>query len=140
MNAAGSGSWSRACQQDRLHGLELVALAASAQERPASDATMKRLLTFARYGARIDKDIGRALQALRVLRDRPDAWIAEEQSTPQPEAATPPAQERTPTPAPLTPEPEPARAQAEICTFEPERPLNRHQRRALASMQRRQAA
>ena len=38
---------------------------------------MKKLLTFARYGARIDKDIGRALQALRILRNRPDAWIDE---------------------------------------------------------------
>ena len=36
---------------------------------------MRKLGTFARYGARIDKDIGRALQALRTLRDRPDAWI-----------------------------------------------------------------
>ena len=32
---------------------------------------------IARYGARIDKDIGRALQALRTLRNFPDAWIDE---------------------------------------------------------------
>ena len=36
---------------------------------------MQRLLTFARYGARIDKNIGRALEVLRVLRDRPDACM-----------------------------------------------------------------
>src|SRR3954453_6237347 len=60
-------------RQDRLHALELAALTAAAAESPPSEATMQRLLTFARYGARIDKDIGRALQALRVLRDRPDA-------------------------------------------------------------------
>ena len=60
-------------RQDRLHGLEITALTAAAAESPPSDASLKKLLTFARYGARIDKDIGRALQALRVLRDRPDA-------------------------------------------------------------------
>ena len=38
---------------------------------------MKRLTTFARYGARIDKDMAKAQQALRALRDRPDAWIDE---------------------------------------------------------------
>ena len=59
-------------RQDRLHGLEIAALTAAAAESPPTEATMQRLLTFARYGARIDKDIGRALQALRVLRDRPD--------------------------------------------------------------------
>ena len=64
-------------RQDRLRGLELVSLAAAAQESPPSEATVRKLATFARYGARIDKDIGRALQALRVLRDRPDAWIDE---------------------------------------------------------------
>ena len=51
---------------------------------------MQRLLTFARYGARIDKDIGRALQALRVLRDRPDARIEElRNDTPEPDAPVP---------------------------------------------------
>ena len=47
---------------------------------------MRKLPTFARYGARIDKDI-RALQALRVLRDRPDAWLDElKECTFEPEA------------------------------------------------------
>ena len=64
-------------RQDRLRGLELAVLTAAAAESPPSEATMRKLLTFARYGARIDKDIGRALQALRVLRDGPDAWIDE---------------------------------------------------------------
>ena len=60
-------------RQDRLRALELAALAAAAAESPPTEESLKKLLTFARYGARIDKDIGRALQALRVLRDRPDA-------------------------------------------------------------------
>ena len=44
---------------------------------PALRGDGRKLVTFARYGARIDKDIGRALQALRVLRNRPDAWVDE---------------------------------------------------------------
>ena len=56
-------------RQDRLRGLELAALGAATAESPPTEATVRKLATFARYGARIDKDIGRALQALRVLRD-----------------------------------------------------------------------
>ena len=44
------------------------------------DATVRKLDTFARYGARIDKDMAKALQALRTLRNRPDAWIDEVQN------------------------------------------------------------
>ena len=64
-------------RQDRLHGLEIAALTATATESPPPEASLRKLLTFARYGARIDKDIGRALQALRVLRNRPDAELEE---------------------------------------------------------------
>ena len=82
-------------RQDRLRGLELASLAAAAAENPPSEATMKRLATFARYGARIDKDIGRALQALRVLRDRLDAWIDElRNGTPEPAGSAPHDPER----------------------------------------------
>ena len=63
-------------RQDRLRAIELATLTAAAAESPPGEATVRQLLTFARYGARIDKDIGRALQALRVLRDRPDAELA----------------------------------------------------------------
>ena len=77
-------------RQERLRGLELATLAAAEQERPPTEATVKRLLTFARYGARIDKDMTMALRALRVLRDRPDAHIAEAQEgTSEPEPASP---------------------------------------------------
>ena len=60
-------------RQDRLHGLEITALTAAAAESPPSDASLKKLPAFARYGARTHNDTGRARQALRVLRDRPDA-------------------------------------------------------------------
>jgi hypothetical protein len=88
-------------RQDRLRGLELATLGAAAAESPPSEAMVKKLATFARYGARIDKDIGRALQALRVLRNRPDAWIDElRNGTPEPETAiAPPSRTREPEPA-----------------------------------------
>ena len=126
-------------RQDRLHGLEIAALTAAAAESPPTEATMQRLLTFARYGARIDKDIGRALQALRVLRDRPDARIEElRNDTPEPDAPAPQATIRTNETPPRTPEPTPPPPAPR--TPEPGPRLNRHQRRALAAMRRRQAA
>ena len=122
-------------RQRRLRGLEFAALDAAAAEAPPSEASLRRLLTFARYGARIDGDIGRALRALRSLRDRPADRIADA-----------PAR---------TPEPEPAPAEAPALdpitvaarTFEPDiptpgtaqparPPLNRHQRRRLEALQR----
>ena len=125
-------------RQDRLRGLELATLAVAEQESPPSEATVRKLLAFARYGARIDKDIGRALQALRVLRDRPDAWIDElRDGTSEPTAAV------SHEPIEYTLEPEPANTNLATCTPEPERPLNRHQRRqleALARQARRRAA
>ena len=126
-------------RQDRLRGLELATLTAAAAESPPTEATMQRLLTFARYGARIDKDIGRALQALRVLRDRPDACIEElRNDTPEPDAPAPQATIRTNETPPRTPEPTPPPPAPR--TPEPGPRLNRHQRRALAAMRRRQAA
>ena len=77
-------------RQERLRALELATLTAAAAASPPAEATVKQLLAFARYGARIDKDIGRALQALRVLRDRPDAWIDElRNGTEEPDAPKP---------------------------------------------------
>ncbi len=126
-------------RQGRLRGLELAMLAAAEQESPPSEATVRKLLAFARYGARIDKDIGRALQALRVLRDRPDAWIDElRDGTPEPTAAV------SHEPAERTHEPAPVSTNLEMRTPEPEPPaLNRRQRRqleALARQARRRAA
>lgn len=145
-------------RQDRLRGLELATLTAAAEETPPSEATVRKLGTFARYGARIDKDIGRALQALRVLRDRPDDWIDELQDgTHEPEAAEPPREDRPDTSSSRTFEPgvqaphvqermsellahllerEPAND-----TPEPGLPArNRRQRRALAALARKPSA
>jgi hypothetical protein len=120
-------------RQRRLRGLELAALDAAAAEAPPSEVSLRRLLTFARYGARIDGDIGRALRTLRSLRDRPDDKIAEQLArTPEPEpapaaapapeaAATRTSEPDIPTPGTAPPAPP---------------PLNRHLRRRLEAMQR----
>jgi hypothetical protein len=124
-------------RQDRLRGLEIAALTAATDEGAPTEATLKRLATFARYGARIDKDIAKALQALRALRNRPDDWLdAPQECTPEPEAAAGPPPP-PPAPPPATAEPTPIAAAR---TPEPEPALNRHQRRALAALQRRRAA
>ena len=129
-------------RQDRLRGLELAALTAAADERPPTEATLKRLATFARYGARIDKDIAKALQALRALRNRPDDWLDEPQEctaepepgmaamarTPEPDPAQPLRPTATNASSPRTAEPEPPAP--------PQPPVNRHQRRRLEALAR----
>jgi hypothetical protein len=118
-------------RQDRLRGLELAALAAASDERPPTEATMKRLLTFARHDARIDKDMGRALQALRVPRNRPDAWIAETlQRTSESDGHGATHQNCTNEFARRTSEPEPPPAPVPLAPTTASRPaMNRHQRR-----------
>lgn len=131
-------------RQERLRGLELAALAAAAGERPSTEATLKRLVTFARYGARIDKDIAKALQALRALRNRPDAWIAAaaRDGTSEPEAVSTepplPAEpgDREIASSRRTPEPEPPAEPATAAAAEPPPTLNRHQRRRLEALER----
>jgi hypothetical protein len=139
-------------RQDRLRGLELATLTAAAAESPPADATIRKLGTFARYGTRIDEDIGRALQALRTLRNRPAAWIDEPQKrTSEPgeteqihandlsPRTSEPGGRKPAAPPPSDADPLPA-AEAS-CTPEPDLPpLNRHQRRALAAMLHRRAA
>jgi hypothetical protein len=106
-------------RQDRLRGLELAALAA---------ATDERLTTFARYGARIEKDMAKAQQALRTLRHRPGACIAETpECTPEPESSKAQQQECTNEFAARTSEPGPAA---------PRPALNRHQHRRLEALAR----
>jgi hypothetical protein len=121
-------------RQDRLRGLELSALAAAEAEHPVTEATMKRLLTFARYGARLDGDMGRALRALRILRDRPDASLAETAPPSTPET------ERRPPPPARTDEPKTSASAAEprqaLAASAPSRPLNRHERRRLEALER----
>ena len=126
-------------RQDRLHGLEIAALTAA--ESPPSEATVKKLLTFARYGARIDKDIGRALQTLHVLRGRPDASIKPSpDGTHEPGEPQPHEQIRTNESPPPRLEPKPAPTLPAGGTPEPGPRLNRHQRRAPAAVWRRLAA
>ena len=129
-------------RQDRLRAIELATLTAA--QGPASEALVRQLLTFARYGARIDKDMAKALQALRALRDRPDAELEEAkdctsepgQPEPTPRNCTNDLSPRTSEPGDGAPELLPADG-----TPEPgPAPLNRHQRRALAAMRRRRAA
>jgi hypothetical protein len=129
-------------RQDRLRALELATLTAAAAESPPSEATMRKLSTFARYGARIDKDIGRALQALRVLRDRPDAWIDElRDDRCEPGEAEALTRNFTNEMSPCTSEPNPANANLEPCTPEPEPPaLSRQQRRRLEALARKRRA
>jgi hypothetical protein len=134
-------------RQQRLRGLEFAALAAAEEECPPSEASLKRLLTFARYGARIDGDLGRALRALRVLKGRNQADLAEEPAcTREPEAK--PAGNPVAAPAARTAEPErPAApvATAPIRAAAPAAPTtpNRHERRrheTLARAAQRRAA
>lgn len=125
-------------RQQCLRRLKLKALAAAEQQSPPTEATLRGLLAFARYGARIDHDIGRALRALRVLKGRPDAHLAE----------TPPrtSEPERPAAAPRrTPEPEPRAEAIDAVMAEAgtPAPLNRHERRrldALARKAQRQAA
>jgi hypothetical protein len=106
-------------RQDRLRGLELAVLTAAEQESPPSEATVRKLGTFARYGARIDKDIGRALQALRTLRNRPDAWLNELQDdTCEPGAADAPKRNFTNELALCTSDPKLRHLSAANCTNE----------------------
>ena len=78
MSGAGCGSWSPPCGgRTGCAGWSWRRWPPPRSEHPPTEATLKRLVTFARYGARIDKDIAKALQALRALRDRPDAWIVD---------------------------------------------------------------
>jgi len=92
-------------RQQRLRRLEFAALDAAEHEQPPSEASLKRLLTFARYGARIDKELAQALRALRALKTRDAPNRAEAAAcTPEPEPAATPARPLARN-LPRTPEP-----------------------------------
>lgn len=115
-------------RQQRLRRLELKALATADAEDEISEVSLKRLQTLGRYGARIDADIGRALRALRVLKDRATADLAEAPPCrSEPKASTAPP---IVPPAPCTREPE-----NPDLSF-PMPPLNRHERRRREALQR----
>jgi hypothetical protein len=128
-------------RQQRLRGLELAALAAVEEEHPPSEASLMRLLTFARYGARLDKELAQALRALRVLKGRPTASLAEhpggpaEAATHTPKPAIPEPPRSTARPA-RAPEPEPSAGGPSPDRPLPQRAPNRHERRRLAALER----
>jgi hypothetical protein len=118
----------REIRADRLEAAVLTdlfaadAIAEDAERAAAKAAAMKALATLLRYRARIEREHRQAMVALDTLRQR---RLARPQpvrpSEPEPDAVH--DTERAP-PASL-PMPD-----------EPERPLNRHQRRALAAIER----
>jgi hypothetical protein len=108
-----------------LFGAE--AIEDEAEAKAVKQAAWRALSTLLRYRARIQREHDRARRELDALRQRPQTGLAA-----QP-AAAPPTQHGG------THEPEP-RAAATPVQSEPERPLNRHQRRALKAMQRRKLA
>ena len=123
-------------RQQRLRRLEFAALEAASHENPPTEASLKRLLGFARYGARIDKELAQALRALRVLKGRAEADLAESATCtrePEPKPAS------VPSPAARTLEPEPWR---EVATRRPTsapvapRATNRHERRRQEALER----
>jgi hypothetical protein len=124
-------------RQQRLRRLEFAALAAAEAESPPSEASLKRLLGFARYGARIDKELAQALRALRVLKGRNEADLAESAAcTREPE---PIGTAATSASATHTPEPERAATPIRPVALTPTaavEPLNRQARRRLEALAR----
>ena len=107
-----------------------------AEREAAKAAAFKALGTLLRYRGRIEREHRAAMQALETLRQRRSARPATPRPS-EPEAATiMPA-----TPSPAAPLLAAAGSSPPIVSqpSEPERPLNRHQRRALAAISRRAA-
>ena len=96
-------------------------IADEAERQAAKAAAMKALGTVLRYRARIAREFAAAMRELDALRQRRLA---------QPQAAR--RSEPEPAPRPVVA----AAAPAPAVPDEPERGLNRHQRRALAAMER----
>ena len=130
---------------DRLEAQVMTDLFAAGEladeaEARAKAAAMKALGTLLRYRSRIEREHVLAMQALEALRQRRLARAASPRpSEPEPAAPSPAPALPAPTAALATTRPH---AAAHELPSEPERThaLNRHQRRALASMSRRQAA
>ena len=111
-------------------------IADEAERQAAKDRAFKALNSLLRYRGRIEREHREAMQALETLRQRRFARPAQPRPS-KPEAPT--VMPEIPTPAvPLlaaTVSSPPIVSQP----TEPERPLNRHQRRALAAISRRAA-
>jgi hypothetical protein len=100
------------------------------EAKAVKQAAWRALSTLLRYRARIQREHDRARRELDALRQRPASGLL---ASPPGVAVAPPA------PNGGMHEPEPRAASASVRS-EPERPLNRHQRRALQAMQRRKLA
>ena len=111
-------------------------IADEAERQAAKDRAFKALNSLLRYRGRIEREHRHAMQALETLRQRRFARPAQPRPS-EPEA--PAVMPEIPTPA----APMLAAAASSPPTAaqptEPERPLNRHQRRALAAISRRAA-
>jgi hypothetical protein len=102
------------------------------EAKAVKQAAWRALSTLLRYRARIQREHDRARREFDMLRQRPQAGLVV--APPAPALVTTPA-----APHVGTHEPEPRAAGAPVPS-EPDRPLNRHQRRALKAMQRRKLA
>jgi hypothetical protein len=142
--AAIRGMW-REIRSDRLEALALGDLFAAgrigdeAERAVAQDRALKAMNTLLRYKARLDRELRHArdtLAALRARRLAPPRSHAPEVPAPPAAISLPDAPEPARSPLAAVPAAtDPARPD------EPERPaLNRHQRRALAALERRRAA
>ena len=145
----------REIRADRLEAAVLTDLFAAgeiaddAERQAAKAAAMKALGTLLRYRGRIEREHRAAMAELDALRQRPLARPSPARPhEPEPPPAAPmvdgppaaavPMRAASAGPSTL-PGPAPSTARAAVPPSEPERPLNRHQRRALAATARRAA-
>lgn len=139
----------RQARADRLEAQVLADLFAAgdiedeAQRSAAKREAMRGLATVIRYRSRFEREHDRAVDRFDALRDRPDAdeSIVEEsdRSTSEPEptaAASPSPASSTAVSSPTPPVAQPAANTGVPSEPSPHRPLNRHQRRALAARAR----
>ncbi len=145
--AAIRATW-REIRADRLEAAVLSDLFAAGAivddaERQAAKVTgMKALGTLLRYRSRIEREHRQAMDALDALRQRrlsgpsPARRHEPEPLPAAPLADGPPAAATARRATSAGPSLVPATARAAVPPSEPERPLNRHQRRALAAMAR----
>ena len=135
----------REVRADRLEAQVLTDLFAAgeigddAERQAAKAAAMKALGTLLRYRGRIEREHRAAMADLDALRQR---RLARPSPARPHEPEAPPAAVallETRSASSSAPPAPPSTARAVAPPSEPERPLNRHQRRALAAMARRAA-
>jgi hypothetical protein len=131
--------WREICA-DRLEAQVLTDLFAAgeiadaAEAEAAKTAAFQALNSLLRYRARIEREHRQAMEAQGTLRQRRLPRAAARPSEPEPIAAAQ-SLSLAPTPPRDTDDPRPADDRSSMPS-EPERLLNRHQRRALQAMAR----